>query len=186
MGLYQSMADDIAQLPLPQGFTVIELGSQMLVWTTPKRPARTFYQELGCSRYESIDGNGEGTIVHDLNLPPNGTWHLTPYDLVTDFGTGEHIFNQAQVWTTVHNLTKVGGYIGVIRPAQGYPGHCFYRTDPCLFLDIAKANSYEIVKMTDVPTTRGTNVLVFYRRTRKNDFVTPQQGRYQSSLKRIR
>lgn len=183
MGIYKSMADDISRLTLPKGFTVCELGSQMLVYETPKVSARVLYQLLGCSRYESIDGNGEGTILHDLNLPVVD--HPRQYDLVTDFGTGEHVFDQAQVWRTVHDLTKVGGFIGVIRPEQGYPGHCFYRTDECLFHDIAYANEYMILKLEHVPTTRGNNILVFYQKRSKKTFRIPQQGRYQKSLRKI-
>lgn len=183
MGLWKGMANDIAKLPLPKGFHVVELGSQMLVYLVPHAPAVGLYKSLGCGRYESIDGNGAGTILHDLNLPlPD----IGTFDLVTDFGTGEHIFDQLQVWRTVHSLAKVGGYIGVIRPEQGYPGHCFYRTDECVFWDVAAANKYEVVKLERIPATRGSNILVFYRRTKPGPFLTPQQGRYHQDLKRLR
>lgn len=182
MGIWKCMADDIRRLPLPKKFHVAELGSQMLVYTIPHSPAQTLYKELGCARYESIDGNKCGTILHDLNLPmPN----IGTFDLVTDFGTGEHIFDQAQVWRTVHALTKVGGYIGVIRPEQGYPGHCFYRTDECVFRDVAAANGYEIIVSRKISTQRGSNVLTFYRRVKKDAFQIPQQGRYARSLTSI-
>lgn len=183
MGLWRCMANDIERLPLPKGFHVVELGSQMLVYETPHRPAVTLYRRLGCKRYESIDGNGQGTLLHDLNLPlPD----IGTFDLVTDFGTGEHIFDQAQVWRTVHSLCKVGGYIGVIRPEQGYPAHCFYRTDECWFRDIAAANAYEIVVLRHIKTGRGNNILAFYRRVRAGAFQVPQQGRYARDLRAMR
>jgi len=173
------MADDIARLKLPKHFHVAELGSQELAYG-PRVPAVTLYKSLGCGRYVSIDGNKAGTILHDLNLPlPN----IGAFDLVTDFGTGEHIFDQAQVWRTIHSLTKVGGYIGVIRPEQGYPGHCFYRTDECWFRDVAAANGYTVLKLQHIGTQRGNNILAFYRRTSAEDFRIPQQGRYYKDLK---
>jgi hypothetical protein len=176
------MADDIAALPLPKGFHVAELGSQELAWEE-RGPAAALYKRLGCGRYVSIDGNNEGTLQHDLNLPlPD----IGTFDLVTDFGTGEHIFHQLQVWTTVHTLTKVGGYIGVIRPEQGYPTHSYYRTDECLFRDVAEANAYEVLKLERVGTIRGCNILVFYRRTKAGGFNTPQQGRYTRDLKTMK
>lgn len=183
MGIWQGMADDIAALPLPKGFHVAELGSQMLVSVVPHRPARELYESLGCGRYEAIDGNGQGTILHDLNLPVPD---IGTFDLVTDFGTGEHIFDQVQVWRTIHSLTKVGGFIGVIRPEQGYPGHCFYRTDECVFRDVAAANAYQILKLQHIKTTRGNNILTFYRRTKKGSFQIPQQGRYARDLKSLK
>jgi SAM-dependent methyltransferase len=180
VGIWLSMAEAIRKLPLPKGFHVIELGSQVLTWEIKKLSARLLYEEMGCTRYESIDANGAGTIVHDLNLPlPD----IGTFDLVTDFGTGEHIFDQAQVWRTVHSLTKVGGYIGVIRPEQGYPGHCFYRTDECLFRDIAAANKYEIVSLYPMRANRGNNIFLFYHRVKSGEFRIPQQGRYSRQLK---
>lgn len=182
MAIWQSMAEDIARLSLPKGFHVLELGSQELAYGE-RVPAVKLYRELGCERYESLDGNGAGTILHDLNLPISG---IGVFDLVTDFGTGEHIFDQLQVWKTIHSLTKVGGFIGIIRPEQGYPGHCFYRTDECVFRDVASANAYEILKLEHIGASRGNNILVFYQKTRTGGFRTPQQGRYKKSLSQIK
>lgn len=179
MAIWKSMANDIAALPLPKGFHVVELGSQELAYGE-RVPAVTLYKKLGCGRYVSIDGNKSGTMMHDLNIPlPD----IGTFDLVTDFGTGEHIFNQLQVWVTIHQLVKVGGHIGVIRPEQGYPTHSFYRTDECWFRDIAAANTYTILKLDRIGTLRGCNIIAFYRRERAGDFQIPQQGRYTKDLK---
>lgn len=182
MAIWKRMADDVAKLPLPKGFHVIELGAQELAYGE-RVPAVKLYQELGCGRYESIDGNGQGTILHDLNLPLRG---IGTFDLVTDWGTGEHVFNQLQVWQTMHSLTKVGGFMGVIRPEQGYPGHCFYRTDECVFRDVAAANGYRIVKLERIGAKRGDNIFVLYHKTIAGDFKIPQQGRYEQDLRKLR
>ncbi len=95
------IADGIIRgLALPQGFTVVELGDQFHHtgyrrrpgWS--KRPAVEFYRELGCSHYESIDANNGGTIYADLNKPLDP--HPGEFDLVTDFGTSEHVWDIAQ------------------------------------------------------------------------------------------
>ena len=44
MGLWKGMANDIAKLPLPKGFHVVELGSQMLVYVVPHAPAVGLYK----------------------------------------------------------------------------------------------------------------------------------------------
>lgn len=182
MAIWRRMADALAELPLPKGFHVVELGSQELAYGV-RVPAVKLYKEMGCGRYEAIDGNSAGTIVHDLNLPLHD---IGTFDLVTDFGTGEHIFNQLQVWRTVHTLTKVGGHIAVIRPEQGYPGHCFYRTDECVFRDVAAANGYETLRLERIEASRGSNIFVIFRRTKKGDFQIPQQGRYHKDLRGLK
>ncbi len=95
------------------------------------------------------------------------------------------MFDQAQVWRTIHALTKVGGHIGIIRPEQGYPGHCFCRTDECVFHDVAAANGYEILKLERITAKRGDNLFVLYRRTRGGEFCVPQQGGYARDLRAL-
>ena len=180
MGIQKEPAAFIAQLPLPKGFSVCELGDQGMCGEPTKRLAKDWYeQELGCGRYVSIDGNGRGTLTADLNLPI----YLKPFDLVTDFGTGEHIFDQAQVWKTLHTLTKPGGFIAFDRPLSGYQTHCFYLTTPCLYLDIAAANGYAVLWLERAPTARGELIRGVYRRPLTSaPFRVPQQGRYRKSL----
>lgn len=182
MGILKDTAAMVKALELPEGFHVCELGNQMLSYTKPPAPAAVFYASIGCGRYESIDGNGRGTVTADLNLPLSGD--LGTFDLVTDFGTGEHVFDQAQVWRTLHDLTKPGGYIAFDRPGQGYGKHCFYLADECLFRDIAEANRYGVRYFKGKETERGWLWRgVFQRPQARRRFVNPQQGRYQESLK---
>lgn len=180
MGILAEPAQFVRDLKLPKGFTVCELGDQYITHGE-RRLASEFYQELGCKKYASIDGNGRGTHTWDLNVK----WvnpKMGPYDLVTDFGTGEHVFNQAQVWRTLHVLTKVGGYIVFDRPTSGYPGHCFYHIQPGLIKDIAAANCYSVVRMEEATTIRGTLVRGVLRKMTGHAFQIPQQGRYQKAL----
>jgi len=195
MGIQKEPAAFVAQLPLSKGFSVCELGDQGMCGEPTKRLARVWYeQELGCGRYVSIDGNGKGTVTADLNLPiaainpllnAEGLETLLdqPFDLVTDFGTGEHIFDQAQVWRTMHTLTKPGGFIAFDRPSQGYGKHCYYVTNECLYRDIAAANGYEVVWLERAATARGELIRGVYRLAYSAaPFRTPQQGRYLDSL----
>ena len=180
MGIQKECAAFVATLPLPKGFSVCELGDQGMCGEPTKRLAKVWYAELGCGRYVSIDGNGRGTCTADLNLP---LLTLEPFDLVTDFGTGEHIFDQAQVWRTLHGLTKPGGYIAFDRPSQGYTKHCYYVTNECLFRDIAATNAYRVVWLEHAATPRGELIRGVYQRPSSTaPFRTPQQGRYLESL----
>jgi hypothetical protein len=128
---------------------VIELGSQTYdgrlddypkVKTVPE-----FYHQLGFETYDSVDFNGRGTIHKDLNfiLQLEKT-----YDLVTNNGAGEHIFNQAAVFESCHGLCSIGGIMIHILPWINYLNHGFYSYHPILFQDMAVDNDYEVVKIT--------------------------------------
>lgn len=180
MGILAEPAQMVMGLMLQKGFSVCELGDQWVTYLIPPILAEQFYKSLGCGKYVSIDANGRGTLTADLNRPIPG---LGQFDLVTDFGTGEHVFNQAQVWRTVHDLTKRKGYVAFDRPMQGYEGHCFYNTHECLFRDLAAANEYEIVKLERGTTKRGELMRGVFRKVQDTKFRMPYQGRYQKSSK---
>lgn len=182
MGILKEPADMVRALRLPKGFSVCELGDQMVSGKVAT-PAVEFYRSLGCGRYEAIDGNGRGTLIADLNLAIYAAHFDGGFDLVTDFGTGEHIFDQAQVWRTLHDLTKVGGFIAFDRPAQGYPAHCFYLVTESWCRDIAAANNYRVVRLELGTTPRGQLWRGVFQRTDRRMFKIPQQGRYAASLK---
>jgi len=188
MGILTEPLQYIRDLKLPKGrFAVAELGDQWVTCGGKHQLARKFYEELGCNRYESIDGNGRGTCTQDLNIPIEkwGMFWRCEFDLVTDFGTGEHVFDQHQVWRTMHMLTKVGGYIVFDRPCAGYEGHCFYLIQPNLIAAVAWANCYEVVAFERAETTRGHLVRGVLRKTNNQRFMVPQQGRYHKDLKPI-
>lgn len=181
MGILQEPAAFVKGLQLPSGFSVCELGDQMMSGGKVPTPAEAFYRSFGCAKYVAVDGNGRGNVTADLNLPVKG---LGTFDLVTDFGTGEHIFDQAQVWRTVHGLTKPGGYIAFDRPSQGYGEHCFYLITEGLLEDIADANGYLVLRMESARTPRGVLVRGVFRKPSTGlEFRVPQQGRYQASLR---
>ncbi|MEK9661605.1 MAG: hypothetical protein VW644_07725, partial [Alphaproteobacteria bacterium] len=122
---------------LPAGCSLVDLGPQDLVWPEPalrrflathfddakacrayleqterrngnviERPAVEFYRLLGVGHHESFDfGDPVATYQHNLNLPLEVE---RQYDVVTDFGTFEHIFNIGEAFRTAHNLACTG------------------------------------------------------------------------------
>lgn len=181
MGILEEPAQFIKDLALEPGFSVIELGDQYITHGE-RRLAKDFYKELGCGRYESVDGNGRGTITRDLNESIKDIGRFT---LVTDFGTGEHIFDQAMVFSSMHYLCEHRGYIAFDRPIAGYPGHCYYNIHPELMRDLAFANEYEILKFEERETTRGRLVRGLFRKVTREKFRVPQMGRYKKLLRPI-
>lgn len=180
MGILARPLEFIQELSLPHGFSVCELGDQYITCQGKPYLAIDFYQKIGAGSYRSIDGNGRATILHDLNKPLSEKWE---HDLVTDFGTGEHVFNQAMVWETVHNLCKRDGFIVFDRPSDGYKDHCFYLIQWNLIAALAHANSYNVIRLEEEGTSRGVLIRGVLQKTTDHKFVTPHQGRYHKDLK---
>ena len=93
----------------------------------PRCSARYFYRMLGATEYDCIDLNEEhGAIKHDLNYPLEEVSLYGKYDLVTDHGSCEHVFNIAEAYRTMHRLCKVGGLIVISQSLWGGNGYFLY------------------------------------------------------------
>lgn len=102
-----------------------------------------FYSLFGLDQYESIDvDDTRATYRVDLNRPDI---QLSEYDVVTNFGTTEHVFNIGEAFKTVHNLTKPGGLSLHCVPCFAFINHGFYNIHPNLFVEMVRANKYEFV-----------------------------------------
>lgn len=97
-------------------------------------------------RYTALDiFHGTNTILFDLNVHAPGPKLAGRFDLVMNFGTTEHVFNQLRAFQTIHDLTKVGGVIYHDLPMAGYVNHAFFRYDPLFFSTVLPANHYELL-----------------------------------------
>jgi SAM-dependent methyltransferase len=96
--------------------------------------------------YDAIDiADGYKTTIVDLNhhgLPPA---FQKAYDVVMNFGTTEHIFNQLNSFKAIHEATKPDGYIFHQLPYIGFIDHCYFTYNGRFFFDMAGYNNYEIV-----------------------------------------
>ena len=104
--------------------------------------AGLFWQTfLGPHTYEAIDFHGVGESIHKFDLN-----ELVPlekqFDIVSNFGTAEHVFNVYQVFKTIHDLTKPGGPMLHGMPFPVWVDHGFYTFQPTFFFDLAQANAY--------------------------------------------
>ena len=141
--------------------TVIELGNQRfrynMFWVekcakvsgkTIRKPVKhvwDYFEDLGFSNYAAIDINEHlKAIPMDLNYILKDKYnYTTQHDLVTNNGTGEHIFDQRTVFENMHNLTKTNGVMLNVLPFFPWINHAFYNYHPILFRDIATANNYQ-------------------------------------------
>jgi len=111
---------------------------------TPRCSSKYFYQSLGFQEYKSIDINSEhGAINYDLNKPFEDKSLFNKFDVVTDHGSCEHIFNVSECYRTIHNLTKKDGYIII---AQGLlKGNGYFLFDKAFVEGMSAANNYKII-----------------------------------------
>jgi len=161
------------------GMSVCELGSQDFVPGKYSGPlckfysVRELYASFGISRYVCIDLNGEhDALKRDLNqIEDIGE----DFDIVTNHGTSEHIFNQMNCFKFMHSLTKSGGLIIHIVPTQGYLRHGFFNYSPLLFEELSRANQYKIAQIYNEDDQFGTLMVVMLIKTEDNRFTVPMQ-----------
>lgn len=104
------------------------------------------YRKIGISKYTSIDLNGHNkSLKFDLNKDLIKDYGFNEkFDLITNFGTTEHICNQGNVFKNMHDICNVNGLMVGIVPFQGTLNHGFFNYQPLLFEHIAIANEYEL------------------------------------------
>jgi SAM-dependent methyltransferase len=117
------------------------IGSRSLARDAPL--ARLFWEWLGF-RYAAIDIDGApGSIPLDLNYDSAGPADCGRYDVVTNFGTTEHVANQLNAFKVIHDLAAPGGIMLHNLPTQGNCGHGLVNYNAKFFWMLARSNCYE-------------------------------------------
>ena len=136
-----------ALLPAPRG-SVLEFGNQ--TWAADSvmpgmASTRSFYEKIGFNRYLAIDVNDRlDAVALDLNEDLLARYDFEEqFNLVTNNGTSEHIFDQRMVFENAHNVCRLGGVMLHILPFTPWLNHGFFNYNPIVFRDIAAANGYE-------------------------------------------
>ena len=82
----------------------------------------------------------------DYNNDLNTVFTLNEkFDLITSPGTAEHCFNIGSVFVNIHNHLNINGICLSILPAAGQITHGYYNIHPYLYVDMCRANDYEIL-----------------------------------------
>jgi hypothetical protein len=129
---------------------------RLIYFSTPRPGERTMLfseiTDLTNIEYNSVDVcPGLKTTILDLNFDPVPDEMLGHYDVVFNFGTTEHIFNQWNCFEFMHDASKVGGVIYHQLPASGYLDHGYYCYTPLFFREMAQANDYVIGQLAVTP-----------------------------------
>jgi hypothetical protein len=162
--------------------TVLELGAQNLyVESYPSAPYADKYYTAKGLEYTCIDLNKENNAMElDLSIKQN----LDKFDIVTDFGTSEHVGIDGKhdpkafynCWLNKHNACKIGGLIISENPKTGnWIGHGFNYVTENFYRQLAQSNGYEILEIGEHPAmnniTDGWNIYCVLRKTQEK-FMT--------------
>jgi len=129
------------RLPAPPQHSNIAHGD--LVHCEESAPmARSFWEWLGY-RYASIDVEGNESIELDLNFDEVPSAYRGCFDLVTNYGTTEHVANQLNAFQVIHDLARVGGVMVHHLPLQGMMDHGLVNYNPKFFWALARSNRYQ-------------------------------------------
>ena len=109
--------------------------------------ARAFWTWLGLD-YASIDIDGSPGTFRSLNYDEVPAALVGRYDIVTNFGTTEHVANQLQSFKIIHDLAAAGAIMLHVLPAGGVLNHGLVAYNPKFFWLLGRSNGYKIVFMT--------------------------------------
>jgi hypothetical protein len=130
-------------LPPPRPSHIVHGELEHLEAAAP--PARDFWRWLGFE-YAAIDIDGSaGSVPLDLNFDSAPPEEIGRYNLVTNFGTTEHVVNQLNAFKVIHDLTAVGGIMMHRVPVQGMFNHGLVNYNPKFFWMLARSNGYRFV-----------------------------------------
>lgn len=143
--LYGAEKEDIFALAQDFG-GVDEQFAQDLAEKSAKKEAfaGVLLDRLGID-YHAIDfAEDYKTTKFDLNkdnIPRN---FKNSFDIVLNFGTTEHVINQANSFRVIHDAAKTGGIIYHQLPAGGFFNHCYFLYTGRFFFDLAGYNEYAL------------------------------------------
>jgi len=123
-----------------------ELGNQKIKFLKQRIPAKKYYQNLGIKEHVSIDLNKKnGAIAVDLDKPvPDAL--LDRFNMLTDYGTLEHVNYQYQSFKNMHNMCKIDGIMLHALPPPGHwIGHGRYYYPEEFFYGLAEQAEYNLV-----------------------------------------
>ncbi len=165
-----------------------------MFWETFLQPASMTAIDLG---------GDEQAHKLDLNQPVDLG---SQFDVVSNLGTAEHVFNVAQLFKTIHEHTLPNGLMIHVMPFTGWIDHGFFNFHPTFYWDLAAANRYAVMltvygelrppKMLHVPNREaipamlqkgeiGPNSLLYVvlkKNAEETEFAVPMQGYYADTL----
>ena len=99
------------------GLKMLQLGDQM--YREKKIRAKKHFEDMGLFVL-SIDINGQGeSLPIDLSKPINWPQYKGYFDIVTNFGTSEHVSDHMTCFENIYYFCKNGGIMYNLVPREG-------------------------------------------------------------------
>jgi SAM-dependent methyltransferase len=145
--LYNARTDDIIEFMSRFGVSDDKFATDMAASSANKSAfAGELLVKCGVN-YDAIDFAPDyKTTKFDLNKDSLSNQFRGAFDLVVNFGTTEHVINQANAFTVIHDAAKPGGVIFNQLPCGGFFHHCYFLYTGRFFFDLAGYNGYEVIK----------------------------------------
>jgi len=177
---------ELAWSKLGKEIRIMELGNQRMKWHSAQTAKKFFLEYEKAIEHISIDTNGKsGALPLDLSkdlivLHPEWNGH---FDLVTNFGTAEHVDGGIyECYKNIHNFCRKGGVIiNDGPPASGCPWHSPYHYYPHFFSTLAKKCGYDML-LRDARAVKGrrrkchpkdrTLEIVVYHKINNDQFIS--------------
>jgi SAM-dependent methyltransferase len=153
--------------PLDNVASMLELGNKR---ARGQRPYKIAFQRLGI-RHVSVDLNGlDGALKLDLRRPLN----LGMFDVVTNFGTSEHVSDQPAVWRNMVEAVKLDGVLVSHTPHAGWENHGMFYPTIRFYLALAELNGFVFERGPTISHQQsGTLCWVRMRRIMERPFTMP-------------
>lgn len=188
------LVDDLKWLlnNTPRDSNMLELGNQFLYIFSKPWPdypaefvtngtdmvvAKPYFKKLGYT-HTSVDINGQdGAMVLDLSKPGD---LKTQFDVITDFGTSEHVPSLYHCLQNIDKHLKVGGKVFHVNPLTGHwPGHGYWYRDEEFYQAYAKLTGYNMKDMHRVVACGnykdGWNICCLLEKTAQSRFPSEEE-----------
>lgn len=157
--IYFARPEQVREIIERQGMSASDTATieRLVYFSTPRPGERTTMlseiTDLANIEYASIDvcPGLKNTHILDLNFDALPDELRGRHDVVFNFGTTEHIFNQWNCFEVIHDALKVDGVVYHQLPASGYLDHGYFCYTPLFFRELAAANAYTIEQMIVTP-----------------------------------
>lgn len=161
------------------GMKILELGDQLMDIGPDTQFMRSdeYYRWKHQYDITSVDIHGNNRVLKkDLSKPVDIGFQA---DLVTDFGTIEHVKDLYNALLNCHNFCKVGGIMIHSNPKEGtYEGHGHHFFTVSFWQQLAKVAGYEVISIYEQHPYSDANAdveVVAVLKKVKEEFVTAKQ-----------
>jgi hypothetical protein len=187
----ESYVQFVESIPQNKRLKILELGTQDIVEESVKEALRSSISNTYTNNSELFKAYlvdlGHSVISIDImgdrgSIPVNlcqdiSTWNLGRFDVITNYGTTEHVDDQYMCWKNMHNSLEVGGIIISEIPKHGHwPGHCEFYYDLTFFKEFEKIG-YELTYSKDhIHPGNGALIAVTLRKVEEKEFFTDAEA----------